>query len=176
VRRLTEQAGHMKKLGTGFYHKLLAAAILNARNQVDKTDHLELDLGFTGYIPSDYVPDAIVRLSLYTRLMRLTDPLAVDDFGDELLDRFGEMPLPVQHLMRIAKLKLVAVRHGLSKLSAGPLALAISFGSRSDPALARQFSSLDGAYPKGNRIVFKRQTASIEERLSFLEEILAEPK
>jgi transcription-repair coupling factor (superfamily II helicase) len=167
-----EQVGHIKKIGTGFYQKLLADAVRRMRGQDEEIDNCELDLGFVGFIPANFVPDAIVRLSLYTRLLRMTNRLEIDDLEDEMADRFGEPPSPVQNLLRLATLRLAAARLGVSKLSAGPLAMAITFNEHHNRSFRKRCEKIADAELNSERIIYRIALESPKERLDFFEGIV----
>ena len=59
---------------------------------------IEVNLGGSGLgspealsasIPGDYVADPEIRMNLYARLARMRDLAAIDDFSEEIEDRFG---------------------------------------------------------------------------------------
>ncbi|MDQ4061081.1 MAG: DEAD/DEAH box helicase, partial [Pseudomonadota bacterium] len=92
-----EQAGHVKLIGVGLYQHFLERALRVARGEAPGDDWSpELNLGLTGLIPEDYVPEAEVRINLYARLARLQRSGEIDAFGDEIEDRFGPMPEAVR--------------------------------------------------------------------------------
>jgi transcription-repair coupling factor (superfamily II helicase) len=169
-----EQAGHVKKIGAGLYQKLLLDAVRDRRDETAQTGEIDVELGFTGYLPSDYVPDAMVRLSLYTRLLRTTDTLAVDDLQEEMTDRFGTPNDAVLHLLRITKLKLAAARIGISKLSAGPLALAVTFIDKKSRSIAASCPIMAQAQWKDDRAIFQTAVDGEDGRLAFFETLLAQ--
>ena len=48
------------------------------------------------------------------------DEAALDDLTAEIIDRFGSLPPSAQHLLRIARLKLLARALGIRRLDLGP--------------------------------------------------------
>ncbi len=65
------QAGHVKLIGLGLYQHLLHLALRAAKGEPAEDWAPEIHLGLSGDVPEDYVPEPEVRLSLYTRLLRL---------------------------------------------------------------------------------------------------------
>jgi transcription-repair coupling factor (superfamily II helicase) len=61
-----------------------------------------------------------VRLSLYKRIAAAADEAALDELTAEIIDRFGSLPPSAQHLLRIARLKLLARALGIRRLDLGP--------------------------------------------------------
>ncbi|HRX39759.1 MAG TPA: hypothetical protein P5072_10010, partial [Parvularculaceae bacterium] len=48
-------------------------------------------------------------------------------FGAELVDRFGPLPVEVEHLMQVVAIKAMCRRAGVAKIDAGPKGAVISF-------------------------------------------------
>ena len=60
------------------------------------------------YLPADYVPDLRLKIDLYRRLARLTGFDDLQEFRDELVDRFGPLPSAVECLLAREELKIDA--------------------------------------------------------------------
>ena len=67
-------------------------------------------------LPRNYVPDMRAKIDLYRRLAQLTTEAAVDDFANELADRFGPLPAVVAHLLELARLRIWAHRSGVREI------------------------------------------------------------
>src|SRR5205823_10319712 len=78
-------------------------------------------------IPEDYVADLPVRLSLYRRLAEVEDEREIEAFGAEMADRFGKLPIEVEHLLQIVAIKSLCRRANVEKIEAGPKGAVISF-------------------------------------------------
>lgn len=116
-----QQAGHMKLIGLSLYQRLLARAVDKVRGNDDtSTLETEIELQFSGTLPFDYVSEAVVRLNLYSRLQRFETLAEIDAFAEELEDRFGKPPPETAMLLDFARLKVAAVKAGISKIGAGP--------------------------------------------------------
>ena len=76
-----------------------------------------VELGIPASIPTDYIPDLPVRLGIYQRLVKLTEPREVDDMESELRDRFGPQPLQVHNLLYVVRLKMMADRAGIESIT-----------------------------------------------------------
>ncbi|MBS9721870.1 transcription-repair coupling factor [Tianweitania sp. BSSL-BM11] len=168
-----EQAGHMKLIGVSLYQRLLAQAVDAARGDAagDRTEP-EINLEMAGSIPQDYVPEATIRLNLYARLQRITRTEELDAFVEEIADRFGEPPEAVTTLLDLARLKLLARDHGMSRIAAGPKATAISF--RKTPTEARWKSWLKGedVSRREDRLILAKSTEPGSERLELVRSLL----
>jgi transcription-repair coupling factor (superfamily II helicase) len=78
-------------------------------------------------IPEGYVGDLHVRLGLYRRLSTLDKRSDIDAFAAELVDRFGELPDEVRHLLDVVEIKGLARQAGLQQVDAGPKGAVIAF-------------------------------------------------
>ncbi|MEM9186662.1 MAG: transcription-repair coupling factor [Planctomycetota bacterium] len=113
----TQQSGHIATVGYEMYCSMLENAVrrmrqLPPREVVD----VNVDLPIKAHLPASYVPDARGKIDLYRRLARMTTTEQVDDFGDELLDRFGPIPAPVERLLELARLRVWAHAWGVNSI------------------------------------------------------------
>ncbi|NOY82824.1 MAG: transcription-repair coupling factor [Kiritimatiellaeota bacterium] len=118
-----EQSGHIAAVGFDLYCQLLREAISRLEHRPPprrpavllRLDFLSFSLRaphgrLTAAVPPEYVGDEEVRAACYRRLAELTDIEQVRDFGDELRDRFGPLPPPVERLLETVRLRIVAAR------------------------------------------------------------------
>ena len=78
-------------------------------------------------IPETYVADLQLRLGLYRRLSALETRSEIDAFAAELVDRFGELPAEVDHLLDVMEIKGLCRAAGIAKVDAGPKGAVIVF-------------------------------------------------
>lgn len=120
-----EQSGHIHEVGFSLYLELLEEAVkalkAGQEPELDKPLHggTEIDLGLTALLPTSYVPDVHTRLTLYKRLANCTDTQAIVDLKSEMIDRFGLLPEPAQHLFDMADIRLQATQLGIHKIEVG---------------------------------------------------------
>jgi len=120
------QAGHMKLIGVDLYQHLLGAALREVRGETVDDWMPDLKIGAGGGLPDDWIPEPDLRLSLYVRLARMADAAGLELFEEELLDRFGPLPEAAQRLILGTRLRLAAKVAGLSRVDAGPAAIALT--------------------------------------------------
>jgi len=77
---------------------------------------MKIDLPVDAHLPHDYVPGERLRLEAYQKLASVPDEAAVDEVRAELVDRYGEPPQPVEHLLEVARLRAHARRAGLTDI------------------------------------------------------------
>jgi transcription-repair coupling factor (superfamily II helicase) len=163
-----DQAGHVKLIGMGLYQHLLDRALQTARGEPPPEEWSpEFNLGLADRIPEDYVPDAEVRINLYARLAKLADAGDIDAFSDEIEDRFGPQPGPVRELVLLTRLKHLCRRGGISRVDAGPQAIALTFrtDARGDNTIERLIRASKGRLAwRDERLVYARETKDADER------------
>ncbi|MET0747605.1 MAG: DEAD/DEAH box helicase [Rhizobium sp.] len=161
-----DQAGHLKLLGVSLYQHLLARAVSTLRGDAGAyRKPAELNLGVVGAIPDDYVKDSSVRINLYARLLRLTSPVEVDGFAEELIDRFGELPAEADVLLQLAKLRLVAMDSNVTKVDVGPLGAAVSFGGKPTARQWKNWTREAHVSQREERLFAAMETEPGQERL-----------
>jgi transcription-repair coupling factor (superfamily II helicase) len=149
-----EQAGHMQMIGAALYQRALHQALRAARGEVVEADWTPtLNLGDAGCIPSAYVPDPAIRITVYSRLARLESVEAIDAFEEELADRFGPLPVEAAALLGLARLQRLARAANVRRVSAGPKGIALSLTPEHDLDALRRAKSFAGADIDGERLL-----------------------
>jgi transcription-repair coupling factor (superfamily II helicase) len=129
-----EQSGHMAAVGFDLYSRLLAEAVEERKAVRENRAPLlipqqaVIDLPLEAHLPDDYVPEEAQKLELYRRLARARTAGDVAAFRQEVIDRFGPMPLPVQRLAEVAELRLAAESAGVASMSREEGQLVVRFG------------------------------------------------
>ena len=113
----TQQSGHIAAVGYELYCHLLENAVRGMKNLPVKT-HMEvtIDLPWPALLPRDYVAGQKQKIEVYRRLSRIRREDRLDDFTKELRDRYGPIPKPVEWLLRMAELRILATRWQIGTL------------------------------------------------------------
>lgn len=123
-----EQSGQISAIGFDLYTKLLAEAVRQLK-EADSSDNtatppvrefstVRVDIGIDARIPDSYIEDLAQRLSIYQRLARIRVESEIDDLDEEIRDRFGPMPTHVKLLMKMARMRSMAVQAGVELVAA----------------------------------------------------------
>ena len=75
-----------------------------------------LDLNIPAVLPESYVPEAVLRLQLYRRLAGLNTMEAIEEIGQEFIDRFGPLPEQVENLLYVVRVKVLAINAGVESI------------------------------------------------------------
>ncbi len=113
-----EQHGHLEAIGYDLYIKLLNDAVLEEKGEPQKErGDCVISLEHDALIPEKYVKYPGQRMTLYKRIALIRDQYDVDDLADELLDRFGDMPMAVENLLSIALIRARAIDLGIKQIT-----------------------------------------------------------
>jgi len=153
-----KQSGHIAALGFDLYCQLLAEAVEElkakqageARKSVVAGEVKELPsivLPLDAHIPEEYVPNLNTRLSLYHKLARVENIEEVEDVAQEFKDRFGPLPQPVENLLYIVKIKVLAARAEVSSVFTQGKQIVIKPQAANSPLKIRGERGVTGRYP-----------------------------
>ena len=121
-----EQSGHIQTIGFTLYLEMLDQAVESIRSgespnkNINFDQGIEVNLHIPALIPSDYLPDVNMRLTLYKRLANCQDKEQLHELQVEMIDRFGLLPESLKALFQIAELRQIGQKLGLKKIEAGP--------------------------------------------------------
>jgi transcription-repair coupling factor (superfamily II helicase) len=108
----SEQSGHITAVGFELYCQLLKQSVGALKGEKVKPRsevRIALDfLGDAGALPENYVTEAHHRIEIYRKFAQATDKSALDALQKELRDRFGPLPPPVELLLAMGELKILA--------------------------------------------------------------------
>ena len=124
-----EQSGHIREVGIELYQKLIKDAI----NEIKNNDNIlndwspTINLGFSVFIPEDYMPDIQIRLNFYRRISSIISKDQMNIILNELKDRFGSIPEEVTNFVKIIKIKNLCKLANVKKIDLGSKGFVISF-------------------------------------------------
>jgi len=125
-----EQHGHIAAVGFDLYCRLLEEAVNEARGiEAAPVAETTIELPVEAYIPDTYVPDTNQKVEIYKRLAGLAALSDLSDLWEELVDRFGDLPEPVQNLLAVAKVRVLAGQLKVKTISLLPGQFRLIFGA-----------------------------------------------
>jgi len=103
------QSGFIEELGYDLYQKLLEEAVAKLRGQeLTALPETKIESDAEIYLPDQYVNDPQHKVDIYRRLAGARNVDEVEKIRDEVLDRFGRLPLSGQNLFEAAAVKVSA--------------------------------------------------------------------
>ncbi|MFH0953243.1 MAG: transcription-repair coupling factor [Verrucomicrobiota bacterium] len=124
-----QQSGHIAAVGFDLYCQLLKRTVARMKGEPvppiievqAKLDFIDLSLSpareeSSAVIPSTYVEDENLRVNLYRRVAAAATEQEIDALGEEIRDRFGPVPEPLDRLLSVARLRIVASGQGVQSI------------------------------------------------------------
>ncbi len=147
-----EQHGHIEAIGYDLYVKFLNETIKKLKGEkIEEVVNTTIDLDIDGYIPTSYIEDEEQKIDIYKKIAIIENLEDYRELIDELIDRFGDLPIEVKNLLDISYIKNMASTCHIDNIY------------QSDDILVLEFSSMKYISPDlihylskeyGRRIIF----------------------
>jgi transcription-repair coupling factor (superfamily II helicase) len=113
-----EQHGHIIAVGFDTYLKMLEDAVRELRGEPVKwrSEPTIVEISIPAIIPDSYILPPY-KLEIYRRLSLASSTEEIEEIREELIDRFGKVPKEVENLLNITKVRVLAERKNIKKLS-----------------------------------------------------------
>ncbi|MBT2505598.1 transcription-repair coupling factor [Streptomyces sp. ISL-98] len=122
-----EQSGHIAGVGFDLYIRMVGEAVADYRaaveGGVEEEPPLEvkIELPVDAHVPHDYAPGERLRLQAYRAIASANSEEDIKAVREELTDRYGKLPEPVENLLLVAGLRMLARACGVADITlAGP--------------------------------------------------------
>jgi len=168
-----EQSGHVAAVGFELYLAMLeeaTEAMRTGRAEEAPESGVRLDIDVSAYVPSDYIPYEAAKIELHRRIAGARETGELRALAEELRDRFGEVPDPVNALLELQRVRLEVGRLGArvaevrgGRLSISPLELT------SDQVAAIREEIPEAMYETSKRTLSLRVPSDPGERLAAVQ-------
>jgi transcription-repair coupling factor (superfamily II helicase) len=132
------QSGFIGAVGFETYVQLLAEAI-TARKSLrqgsggaavpHETREAVIDVKLDAYVPDDYIPQVSQKIAIYQQLAAARSIAAVEDAVASVRDRFGPPPPEFEALVEITRLRVLALKVGVTRVVINEQRLTLGVGS-----------------------------------------------
>ena len=116
-----EQSGHIAEVGFDLYMRMVADAVDEFKSgyfeDKPKKQDCKIELPLDAHLPTDYVDSERLRLDIYRRLADAATYEVLTEIEEELIDRFGPLPMPAKELIAVASLRLLAKNLEIADIS-----------------------------------------------------------
>ena len=120
-----EQSGHIAGVGFDLYMRMVGEAVAEFRESLanggaepeEEPLEVKIELPVDAHVPHDYAPGERLRLQAYRSIAAVNSEADIQQVRDELVDRYGKLPEPVENLLLVAALRLYARRCGISDIT-----------------------------------------------------------
>ena len=129
-----QQHGHMEAIGFDLYCRLLEETVAELQGGGGVAPlEVKTEFRVSAYLPDDYVGDPQQKMDLYRRVARIRKAAACDRMRDEFRDRYGLLPPPVENLLAIQRLRIMAGGLGIEEIKGGRQGLDFFFAGGQEP-------------------------------------------
>ncbi|MFC4466988.1 transcription-repair coupling factor [Streptomyces xiangluensis] len=117
-----EQSGHIAGVGFDLYVRMVGEAVADYRASleggVEEEPPLEvkIELPVDAHVPHDYAPGERLRLQAYRAIASVNSEDDIKSVREELVDRYGKLPEPVENLLLVAGLRMLARACGVAEI------------------------------------------------------------
>ncbi|MFI6471752.1 transcription-repair coupling factor [Streptomyces sp. NPDC050516] len=117
-----EQSGHIAGVGFDLYVRMVGEAVADYRAQMEGGEQEEaplevkIELPVDAHVPHDYAPGERLRLQAYRAIASANSEEDVKAVREELTDRYGKLPEPVENLLLVAGLRMLARACGVGEI------------------------------------------------------------
>ena len=108
-----KQHGILETFGYTLYMKMLQEEIDKIKGKFEEDiDEIEIRVNYPAFIPNEYI-EKNEKIKIYRRIAEIKSKSELEDIKDELIDRFGRMPVEAQGFFRYIDLKFRAKKLGI---------------------------------------------------------------
>ncbi|MFD9795345.1 transcription-repair coupling factor [Streptomyces sp. NPDC059070] len=117
-----EQSGHIAGVGFDLYVRMVGEAVADYRAQMEGGGEEEaplevkIELPVDAHVPHDYAPGERLRLQAYRAIASASSEEDIKAVREELTDRYGKLPEPVENLLLVAGLRMLARACGVGEI------------------------------------------------------------
>jgi transcription-repair coupling factor (superfamily II helicase) len=119
-----EQSGHIAGVGFDLYVRMVGEAVADYRSALESGGEPEetllevkIELPVDAHVPHDYAPGERLRLQAYRAIAAATSEEDIAAVREELTDRYGKLPEPVENLLLVAGLRMLARKVGVGDIT-----------------------------------------------------------
>jgi transcription-repair coupling factor (superfamily II helicase) len=123
-----EQSGHVAAVGFELYMAMLDEAVgaLGGSSADEAPEPVRLDVGVDAYVPGDYVPYEAAKIDVHRRVAGAREIADLILLREELDDRFGPVPEPLDNLIKLQDARIKLGRAGAQAVTFRGGRLAVS--------------------------------------------------
>jgi transcription-repair coupling factor (superfamily II helicase) len=118
-----EQSGHIAGVGFDLYVRMVGEAVADYRRQLETGEieeepplEVKIELPVDAHVPHDYAPGERLRLQAYRAIASANTEEDIKAVREELVDRYGKLPEPVENLLLVAGLRMLARACGVGEI------------------------------------------------------------
>ena len=108
----------MDQVGYDTYCKLLDEVIKEMKGiEVEEDIDVTIDINVSSYIPDNYIENKTQKIEVYQNIALCSNDNDLQNVQEDIIDRYGKMPIEVLNLLEIAKIKNECKILGITKVT-----------------------------------------------------------
>jgi len=120
-----EQSGHINAVGFDLYCNLLTMEIAKLKgDEVEFLPEVDINIDFIHFaheapedslaagFPPEFIASERLRVNAYRRLATITSESKIEEFREELEDRYGNLPEQAKNMLEVTLVKIFAAKQG----------------------------------------------------------------
>ncbi len=113
-----EQSGHVAAVGFELYVGMIdeAVRLLSGDSAEEAAEPVRMDLPVDAYVPGQYVPYEAAKIEIHRRVAGAREIAQLIMLREELADRFGPIPEPLDNLIRLQDARIKLGRAGAASV------------------------------------------------------------
>ncbi|HEX8121932.1 MAG TPA: transcription-repair coupling factor [Solirubrobacteraceae bacterium] len=166
-----EQSGHVAAVGFELYVAMLdeAVAALGGSSADEAPEPVRVDLPVDAYVPGDYVPYEAAKIEIHRRVAGAREVAQLIVLREELEDRFGPVPEPLDNLIKLQDARIKLGRAGARTVDLHGGKLRVAPIELDSPAVKELRAELpEAVYESGRSTVVLRMPDEPAERFAAL--------
>ncbi|MFZ9640942.1 MAG: transcription-repair coupling factor [Candidatus Nanopelagicaceae bacterium] len=167
-----EQSGHIADVGFDLYMRMVGEAVAEYKSgyfdEAKPDVECRVELPVTAHLSPEFITGDRLRLDIYRRLADSRSTADIESIREELIDRFGDLPIPAQTLLHVAQLRVRAKELGIAEVVLQGNFLRVAEVELKDSAQLR----IQRLYP-GSQIKAASKNVLIARPKTFLEGLIS---
>jgi transcription-repair coupling factor (superfamily II helicase) len=128
-----EQSGQILQVGIELYQKLLQECVNDIKNiKEESSSDIQVNIKLAILIPEYYISDLSLRLSIYRKLGEINNQDNIRVFENEMINRFGPIPIEFKNLIDLMSLKAEAAKARVVRIDVDQEKILIYFNKNFD--------------------------------------------
>lgn len=108
----------MEQVGYDTYCKLLDEVIKEMQGiEITEEEDVQIDIAVSSYIPDEFIESSAQKIEIYQNIALCRTEEDIQNVIDEIIDRYASFPKEVENLIEVARIKNLARKVGITKIS-----------------------------------------------------------
>lgn len=174
-----EQSGQMAAVGYDMYCRMMREAVAEVRGKTpEQINESSVEIKIDAHVPGSYISNEMQRIEVYKKIAAVDGTRSARQVREEIADRYGKLPKPVENLIVIAVIRHFAMRAGIASITRVGRVFTLKYGAESRLNTNKLLKILDqhkgiaqlrAAVPPF--ILLKTKDKPLDTLLGFLKEI-----